>query len=250
MNTTGEGVRGSSEGGKGKTEGAVMSVAANDCNFNVLWFDTGATHHVVHDASLLHDMSGFKVTHVVLGGAPPMERNMLYKVFMKGLIIQGGPGGDVFLKGALLVPTLGLHLCSDIQVTARGGECWQGDNRLVIRQGGKVLLVGEKEGCVGMYRVHGRLLPSTGKLHPTQNLELWHQRLGHAGEDVVRRLNDGDTVTEMQSSKGQEECDVCVQAKQTRSSFPRSTSQAMYPFELVHSDLVGPMRVQGLKGER
>jgi hypothetical protein len=171
-----------------------MSVAGNGCNSNVLWFDTGATHHVVHDASLLHDMSVSKVTHVVLGGGEN------HAVQGEGtLFIQGGPGGDVFLKGALLVHTLGLHLCSGIQVTARGAECWQGDNRLVIRKGGKVLLVGEKEGCVGMYRVHGRLLPSTGKLHPTQDLELWHQRLGHAGTYAVRRLNDGDAVTGMQS---------------------------------------------------
>jgi transposase InsO family protein len=101
-----------------------------------------------------------------------------------------------------------------------------------------------------MYRVHGKLLQVVAQAHPAQNVELWHERFGHAGQDAIRRLQNGTAVTGMHSVKDKKECDVCIQAKQTRESFSRSTSRAAYPLELVHSDLVGPMRVQGLRGER
>ena len=45
-------------------------------------------------------------------------------------------------------------------------------------------------------------------------------------------------------------CGTCLQAKQTRTSFPESESRAELPMELLHTDLMGPLKPSGIRGEK
>lgn len=66
--------------------------------------------------------------------------------------------------------------------------------------------------------------------------DVWHARLGHASAKVVQML----PVT--CDKKVLDVCDSCYLAKQTRLSFPLSTSTSAQLFDLVHADLWGPYR--------
>jgi hypothetical protein len=148
--TNGEEIRGETEEEK-ETEKAKVSVAMVDalddspdgCKENHLWFDTGATHHIVCDETLLHFLCGSSISTVVLGGGEEHD------VLGQGQIVfEGGPSGTVFLDNALLVQSLNLNLCSGVQITAKGAECWQGGDDIVIRKQVKVLRTGHKvRGC-------------------------------------------------------------------------------------------------------
>jgi hypothetical protein len=116
----------STSGVRGRTENAKVSVAkmqsSEDSNACDLWFDTGATHLIVCDRMLVHDLQVSHVETVVLGGGGEK-----HPVLGQGkMIIEGGSSGCVNLNDALFVPSLKLNLCSGVQVTAKGAECWQG----------------------------------------------------------------------------------------------------------------------------
>jgi hypothetical protein len=116
---------------------------------------------------------------------------------------------------------------------------------------GRRLLQGTKKG--GMYQLDCHLLSTAGGTpqafaNAATTTELWHRRLGHVAEREVAKLVKNDVVTGMGAVKeatSEGHCDVCLKAKQTRASFPRSSSQARKPVELVHTD-VGPFSVDGI----
>jgi len=82
---------------------------------------------------------------------------------------------------------------------------------------------------------------------------LWHNRLGHLGLRVVKKLQ---RYTEgMQLPKGIPDtclCEACILGKLCRLPFvtvdPEKRSKR--PFELIHSDVVGPFRTPSQSGKR
>jgi len=82
---------------------------------------------------------------------------------------------------------------------------------------------------------------------------LWHQRLGHAG---IQRLNtllrsyaiDGANTPTLSENFV---CDACIRGKMTRATYKRLEKRIQHDvLGLIHSDVVGPIQVPGLKGER
>jgi transposase InsO family protein len=74
---------------------------------------------------------------------------------------------------------------------------------------------------------------------------IWHRRFAHLHLECLRRLLPANQKPEINTMP----CDVCVRSKHQqhyiRTPAPRSTS----PFELVHSDLCGPMAYHSLGGK-
>ena len=67
---------------------------------------------------------------------------------------------------------------------------------------------------------------------------LWHQRMGHTYQNVIKYLNKNTeggpnqiTVTPTRA------CEKCEKGKSRRLPFPPSISRAKQPLDLVHSDL-------------
>ena len=86
------------------------------------------------------------------------------------------------------------------------------------------------------------------------NLELWHYRFGHLGMHNVNKLMNDDMVKGMDSVNdgGKDSvCEGCVMGKQHRTEYPkRVAKRATEPFELVHSDVCGPLSVNSIGGSR
>jgi hypothetical protein len=234
------------KGGTAKVSVAMMD-SSDGSNTYDLWFDTGATHHIVCDRKLVHELQESHIESVLLGGGEK------HPVLGQGkMIIEGGPSGTVNLNGALLVPSLKLNLCSGVQVTAKGAECWQGGDKIVIRKDNEVIMTGHKVG--GMYRMNGRIVLSQGSLAVTQltqeSVVLWQKRFGHTGKGAISDLITGEAVSGLGNVGTDDGCDICVKAKQTREHFARSSSRALNVLELVHSDVIGPLRTRGMRNER
>ena len=75
-----------------------------------------------------------------------------------------------------------------------------------------------------------------GVVEETSSLELWHRRMGHPSEKVVKLLPHGSSNKDS-LDKG---CEVCMRAKHPRDKFPLSDSRASRIFEKIHCDLWGP----------
>ena len=69
-------------------------------------------------------------------------------------------------------------------------------------------------------------------------MDLWHKRMGHPSEKVVKLLPP------VSSYKGglNKACEVCFRAKHPREKFNLSDNKASRIFEKVHCDLWGPYR--------
>lgn len=70
------------------------------------------------------------------------------------------------------------------------------------------------------------------------SLELWHRRMGHPSERVVKLLPH---VSNNKSSL-HNGCEVCFRAKHHRDKFPLSENRSSRIFEKIHCDLWGPYR--------
>ncbi|GKC81179.1 ribonuclease H-like domain-containing protein, partial [Tanacetum coccineum] len=91
---------------------------------------------------------------------------------------------------------------------------------------------------------------STGDLYPvTQQPPLqtpvvllslssttWHRRLGHPGEDVLRRLESSNLIS-CNKSKSSALCHACQLGKHVKLPFYSSESSAKSIFEIIHSDI-------------
>jgi len=74
------------------------------------------------------------------------------------------------------------------------------------------------------------------------SLELWHQRFAHLNETSLKGLLPATSfqlnATEPQPNRV---CEVCIKSKHTRKVERKPAPRTMRPFELLHSDLCGPI---------
>ncbi|GJT57250.1 ribonuclease H-like domain-containing protein [Tanacetum coccineum] len=70
----------------------------------------------------------------------------------------------------------------------------------------------------------------------TNNHSLWHQCLGHPGDNVIQTLSSRGLVS-YNKQYTQHLCRACQLGKQTKLPFQRSTSIVTSPFDIIHSDL-------------
>ena len=88
---------------------------------------------------------------------------------------------------------------------------------------------------------------------PELDINIWHKRMGHLGEDNVKRLAKMVEGMKIKVRTTVGVCEPCLEGKQTRqpshtssrSLAPRCRAQpatrASEPLELIHSDLCGPI---------
>ncbi|CAA0829640.1 Unknown protein, partial [Striga hermonthica] len=78
-------------------------------------------------------------------------------------------------------------------------------------------------------------------------LELWHQRLGHANYDNVKRALRLCNLN-YESDGENNICGSCIMAKSHCLPFDHSQHKSFYPLEFIHSDVWGPCHVKSLNG--
>jgi hypothetical protein len=79
-------------------------------------------------------------------------------------------------------------------------------------------------------------------------LDILYQHLGHLNWNAIRKIKDSVQGIRIQTShREQKPCEGCLKGKQHRRPFPTSqTPRSSNPFNLIHSDLAGPMQIQSV----
>ena len=80
----------------------------------------------------------------------------------------------------------------------------------------------------------------------TQDLDLWHRRLGHLNFQYMKILR-GKSFGVNFSDKQFHPCETCIRGKQTEQPYRPSNSRASKPGELIHTDLC-QIRESSVKG--
>ena len=86
------------------------------------------------------------------------------------------------------------------------------------------------------------------------DIQLWHSWFGHLGMENVPKLVKGKMVDGMNCNQKAERntiCEPCIMGRQHREPYPKGVSScAIEVFEVVHSDVCGPMVVNSHGGSR
>ena len=160
-----------------------------------------------------------------------------------------GHSTEVLLKDVLVVPKIARSLLSVRKINNAGGSVRfePGKARVAInnveipiRQDGNLFVLDLEPGAADA--MHAEDVSATAKL--------WHGRLGHRNYADLRKLGELD-VGVPKGLSGDGKCDVCEITKHSHTSFKRDANRSVKaPFELVHTDVVGPMDMQSIGGHK
>lgn len=199
--------------------------------FYNLWIvDTGANHHVTGDVTSLFDMQDISDCPVGLPNGATVVATKEGSVRLSNKIT---------LKNVLYVPKFSCNLLSVSQLNDDMHCIVEFNSYMCAIQDQSRELIGMGVRRDGLYYF--------GDMNSVQHIsvntaassmELWHKRMGHPSENVVKLLPP------VSSSKGilNKACEVCFRAKHSRDKFPLSENKSTRIFEMVHCDLWGPYK--------
>lgn len=166
------------------------------------------------------------------------------------VVDQGRGVKTVKLSDALFVPDLRTNLLSVGKITDKGYRViFEKDSAEILDDKGNTLLVAKRED--GLYYIKTKREDECAANAMSQSaiknsVSLWHRRMGHLNtKDLVRAAKTGIIEgVKFTESEAELSCDVCIQGKMSRASFPKHSDRSSDILEIVHSDVCGPMRTE------
>ena len=232
-------------------EEALTSSTVNVIGKSEWIIDSGATQHMTFERNNLEDYIEFKQPSVVNLGD-----NRSIFAYGKGTYhikaVVNGKLQKIALRDVLYLPELDKNLLS-VRAMVKLGAVVSFENDLCkITRNSKLLAVGVIRGKLYVLKImEDQVNIASEELE--SDLFLWHCRLGHLGMDNVIKLANGNMVKGIGhvSSDSKPFCEGCVMGKQHRCPYPKGISyRAKEPFELIHSDVCGPMSESSIGGSR
>ena len=112
---------------------------------------------------------------------------------------------------------------------------------------GETLIAAAVRDQGGLFRLkttidsHAMMATQVPETTPELDINIWHKRMGHLGEDNVRRLAKMVEGMKIKARTTVGVCEPCLEGKQTRQPSHKPATRASEPLELIHSDLCGPI---------
>ena len=202
--------------------------------------DTGATVHATGFLGCLFDQFDGVNCPITLPNGSVINSIRRGKVKLSTSLI---------LKNVFFVPSLNCNLISISQlldeqrcdILFTRNSCFLQDriSRMVIG-------AGERRGGLYYFSELPKVSQSSLLAIRGSDLELWHSRLGHPSEAILRSLPFISSSTSVKNNS----CETCYHAKHTRDVFFDNFNKAIRCFELIHCDLWGLYRVPSSCGAR
>lgn len=144
-------------------------------------------------------------------------------------------------EGVLYVPELGtVSLMSMGRLTDRGYTIFSSKKLMKVCKGITIFCARRSEGqfialLKVVYPKRVAALAAT-----TKSIGLWHKRLGHVSDEVIRVMSTNGLANDLQVKIGTRPvCDECFLGKQTASSHQSKTTERTFkPGESIHSDVL------------
>lgn len=236
--------------------GGTGAFAASTSSPEMAWLiDSGASSHMTQNRALLVNYQELrKPEKVSLGdgrtveaiGSGSIELNMMFK--------SSEPRKSV-MHHVLYVPQLACSLFSVRAAASKGNvvqfgdaQCWIRDSKGILRGMGSLVDKLYQLDCEPVMQEQASVASET-----SSSTDLWHQRLGHLGEQSLKDMSHRDLVKGLKVLRSAELsfCEGCVEGKMHRRPFQsvgeiRSTRK----LQCVHSDVCGPMPTESVGGRK
>ena len=225
---------------------------------SVSWYiDSGASFHMTGSESWFISGSRRPISRIeiLLGDGTKLATSEIGDVEM--YVKNGNSSKRIIVKDVLFLPGIKANLMSVAKIQERGHEVKFVDNRCEVVSGshGGIILAANIDR--GTFKVQAT--PRTGVAfiadHDDQT-KLWHERLAHIGVSTLEKMVAKDIVRglpdELKKSKlKQINCEGCCKGKMVTVPHPKRTvPRSSKILELIHSDVCGPMKANGIGGEK
>lgn len=213
---------------------------ATDSSDGTWVIDSGASHHMCNNRDLFLPHTLTKTNFSIKLG----DQTTVGAV-EKGMI----PINAAHIE-ALFVPRFRISLLSVSKLDSQlgwytsfgGGKC-----KIIDNTGTKVL----QASCSrGLYQTklsqfamsnYGGATHGKSKTRSPASLITWHKRLAHL-HDAAVKLALPANIKLSDPTERERSCDTCIKAKMKQKFNRQPVERSTIPFELIHSDLCGPMR--------
>ncbi|KAG6619102.1 Retrovirus-related Pol polyprotein from transposon TNT 1-94 [Phytophthora cinnamomi] len=216
--------------------------------------DSGATHHICNDKTKFVDIK------VCDEGELTVANGNTAKIMGVGTVVQrvtlpNGKGRDIRIQDALYVPSMNKNLLSVPHINRSGlfKVVFDGAEMHIAQKKSKKI-VASADLIDGLYWLRVPSCAANSVSKASVNAVDLHARLGHAPNDVLRKMVSSGMVTGAKmptSSKKSSQCRGCQQGKMVQKPFPSNPNKRKYKlFEFLHFDICGPMEEESLGGSR
>ena len=219
----------------------------NAVTSNDWYFDSGCSKHMTGTASLLKNVTILTGNTVVFGGGDTG------KIIGKGTLNKPGMPDieDVFLVDGLKANLISISQLCDNEMTVKFDK----ERCLITNLNNDLIMTGVRStnSCYVFEKAEKELPQSRCNQAITNNVDIWHKRLGHVNYKTLDKLVKKELIRGIPklSAKTQSVCGDCAIGKQTK-SIHKSTSliYTKRVLELLHIDLMGPMQTASIGGKK
>ena len=219
-----------------KASDTKSSIEASSDTFLV---DCGATTHIVNNKSCFIDTDPtFKSSDHYIELADGTTVNGVAKE--KGTIVTKFRTSEdefveVKLKDVLYIPNFPQCIFSVKSATSHGCKViFSEDKDELIAPNGTIFPIFQEK------RLY-YLCKSAVNSKRTESLQTWHRILGHCNTTDILKMESVVQGMKIDDNQSKFDCETCVMAKQPNTRNRDPDIRATEPFELIHTDLAGPV---------
>ncbi|KAJ9529329.1 hypothetical protein QJQ45_008010 [Haematococcus lacustris] len=238
---------------------AVASTQQLDSSMRVWVADSGASHHITPERSLLHGYQGFAQPVPMGLGKSSVQ---LY-AYGKGRVRLAVDGVRMELQDVLWAPEASTNYFSTLAAAQKGWEIRQTADTITMVSSKGELVMGKVVGR--QYQLSGSAQPAVVACEPPASAQvvsavtpqLLHERLGHLSYRAIGDMISKGMVEGVELSAGQCRaagsgvCPGCAAGKLHRrvaDTLPSLAARVAAPCDLVHTDVCGPLRIPNAAG--
>ncbi|KAJ9515788.1 hypothetical protein QJQ45_008691 [Haematococcus lacustris] len=238
---------------------AVASTQQLDSSMRVWVADSGASHHITPERSLLHGYQGFAQPVPMGLGKSSVQ---LY-AYGKGRVRLAVDGVRMELQDVLWAPEASTNYFSTLAAAQKGWEIRQTADTITMVSSKGELVKGRVVGR--QYQLSGSAQPAVVACEPPASAQavtavtpqLLHERLGHLsyramGDMISKGMVEGVELSAGQCrAAGSGVCPGCAAGKLHRrvaDTLPSLAARVAAPCDLVHTDVCGPLRIPNAAG--
>ncbi|KAL0294543.1 UNVERIFIED_CONTAM: Retrovirus-related Pol polyprotein from transposon RE2 [Sesamum radiatum] len=189
-------------------------------NYSEEWIvDSGCSHHATGNDDLLSGIRPHREKKVIV-----TTDNSLHPVMKEGDLNDGDSRRYVLF---------GPH---DVRILSN-----------VKHIAADILFCGKRKESLYVLFASDEYIKKTGK---NESSTLWHARLGHVGFQLLQNISTNNLLDGVPNFKNIQQGEICPGCQQGKSHllFSYSRNKASAALQLVHSDLLGPMRILSYTG--
>lgn len=225
---------------------------AEECSWIL---DSGCTAHLCGDASLFKEISENVKGKINL--ANQSSSQIAEKGTVKLTVVDEQSPRYVEFHDTLYVPEIRSNLVSVAKIAGQGYTFTFKKNMAVVANSdGVVKLRAERRRdlyyVASSVATVGVAVVGVAKEGVQSVIQKWHWRLGHLNaKDLLKFINSiVSKQYKLSDAECLSKCQICLKGKMTILPFEKSERQTTEALDIIHPDVVGPLRTQGFNGAK